>query len=277
MPYRLLAVLAALKPLGVEPGKANNPETVHAIDGTRLADAARKVHRESVATWADPDGNPHLNQVFQPKGQMTLDPMVVQSACGPIGLPADQAVYPAISTTDGTPMNAQNDYIIRMSADEMPPAKAFWSVALYDLKNGSFIPNDHKEYSVGENGGFKLNEDGGIEIHIAAEKPEGVPTANWLPILRTDEGLDVVMRIYDGCDGCHVHISRWVMGATGTLPHLWDRGRTGGLEMPRPCRGGTSCHGVPAVLLRGSLGRGPSEVASACSRCGSARGVAVLR
>jgi hypothetical protein len=28
---------------------------------------------------------------------------------------------------------------------------------------------------VGENAGMKLNEDGGIEIYIAAEKPEGVP------------------------------------------------------------------------------------------------------
>ena len=93
-------------------------------------------------------------------------------------------------------MNAQNDYVIRLSADEMPPARAFWSVTLYDLKNGFFIPNDHKKYSVGENAGFKLNAEGGIEIHIAAEKPEGVPEENWLPIVRKDEDLDVIMRIY---------------------------------------------------------------------------------
>ena len=29
----------------------------------------------------------------------------------------------------------------------MPPAKAFWSATLYDLKNGFFIPNDRKKYS----------------------------------------------------------------------------------------------------------------------------------
>ena len=43
---------------------------------------------------------------------------------------------------------------------------------------------------------MKLNEDGGIEITIAAEKPESVPEENWLPINHQDEGLDVVMRIY---------------------------------------------------------------------------------
>ena len=43
---------------------------------------------------------------------------------------------------------------------------------------------------------MKLNKDGGIEIHIAVEKPEGVSEENWLPIVRRDEGLDTVMRIY---------------------------------------------------------------------------------
>jgi hypothetical protein len=84
----------------------------------------------------------------------------------------------------------------RMTADEMPPAGAFWSVTLYDTDNGFFIPNDRKKYSVGENAGFKLDDDGGIEIYIAAEPPEGVPEENWLPINRRDEALDAVMRIY---------------------------------------------------------------------------------
>ena len=53
----------------------------------------------------------------------------------------------------------------------MPPTRAFWSFTLYDAEDGFFIPNEHKKYSVGENAGMKLNEDGGIEIHIAAEKP----------------------------------------------------------------------------------------------------------
>ena len=81
-----------------------------------------------------------LNDLFLPKGEMTLEAMVLQSAYGPIGLPAHQAVYPGIATADGLPLNAQHDYMIRMSADELPPAKAFWSVTLYDSKNGFFIP-----------------------------------------------------------------------------------------------------------------------------------------
>ena len=51
-------------------------------------------------------------------------------------------------------MNAQHDYVIRMRKDEFPPAGAFWSITLYDLERGLFIPNDRKKYSVGENGTY---------------------------------------------------------------------------------------------------------------------------
>ena len=61
-------------------------------------------------------------------------------------------------------MNAMNDYVIRMSADQLPPTKVFWSLTLYDINNGFFIPNDQKRYSVGENAGMKLNKDGDIEV-----------------------------------------------------------------------------------------------------------------
>jgi hypothetical protein len=135
-------------------------------------------------------------ELFKPKGEITPQAMLMQSVTGPIGLPAHQAIYPSIGTADGKPLNGQNDYVVRMSKDELPPAKAFWSITLYDDKDGFFIPNDRKKYSVGENAGYKLDESGGIAIHIAAEKPEGVPEENWLPINRKDEQLDLTMRIY---------------------------------------------------------------------------------
>ena len=83
-----------------------------------------------------------------------------------------------------------------MTADEMPPTDVFWSLTLYDLENGFFIPNDRKKYSVGENAGMQLDENGGIEVYVAAEKPEGVPEKNWLPIERKDEDMDIVLRVY---------------------------------------------------------------------------------
>jgi len=188
--------LSALKPLGVEPGKTFEPKRVAKIDGERFAKVAEGICAESLKIWNDPKGNPYLTRLFQPKGKMSIEPMVMQSCVGPIGQPYDQAQYPGIGTADGQPINAQATYVIRMSKDQLPPARAFWSATLYDAKRGLFIPNDEHKYSVGENGGMKLDEKGGIEIFIAPTRPAGVPPENWLPSGGKDEQLDVIMRVY---------------------------------------------------------------------------------
>ncbi len=43
---------------------------------------------------------------------------------------------------------------------------------------------------------MKLNDEGGIEIYVSAEKPAGVPAENWLPINRLDQNIDIILRVY---------------------------------------------------------------------------------
>jgi len=191
------AVLALYAPLGVIPGRSYDPASVARLDGKRLRAAAERIAAAALAKSVDPsESRESVLLMFLPKGKMALDELVNQSVIGPIGLPAVCAVYPAVTTADGSPMNAMHDYVIRMSRDELPPATAFWSATLYDLKNGFFIPNEHKKYSVGENAGMKLNDKGGIDVHVAAKKPEGVAQENWLPIQRKDEALSLILRVY---------------------------------------------------------------------------------
>lgn len=189
--------LAAMKQVGIEPGREFDQAHAARIDGKRFRMIAEKIRSASFAKAVDPDfSRKHNLNLFKPKGQMSQKLLLIQSVLGPIGLPATEAVYPPVVTEDGNPMNAQYDYVIRMEKDDLPPAKAFWSLTLYDSANGFFIPNDRKKYSVGENAGMKINADGGIEIYVAAGKPEGVPEENWLPINRRDENLDIILRIY---------------------------------------------------------------------------------
>ncbi|KPK51577.1 MAG: hypothetical protein AMJ63_12010 [Myxococcales bacterium SG8_38_1] len=190
------AVLAAYAPLGVVPGRAYDPERVAKFDGARVRAAAERVAAAELVGMNDPTTRTKLLSLFQPKGKISLELLLTQSVIGPVGVPAAEAVYPPIVAADGKPMNAMHDYVIRMTKKDLPPAKAFWSVTLYDVQNGFFIPNDRKKYSVGENAGMKLDKDGGIEIVIAAQKPAGVPEENWLPIERKDEVIGAVMRIY---------------------------------------------------------------------------------
>jgi hypothetical protein len=191
------AVLAVYEPLGVEPGKVYDAVSVAKIDGARIRQMAERIQQEWLTSLTDTQKIDKLvPRSFQPKGQTDLESVLAVSISGPAGIPQEEAVYPQVATADGEQMNAMHDYVIRMMKDELPPAGPFWSLTLYDLEQGFFIPNDRKKYSVGENGGMKLNEDGGIEIYIAAEKPEGVPEENWLPIPREDLALSPQMRIY---------------------------------------------------------------------------------
>ncbi len=189
--------LACLKPLGLSPGKTYDTESGVKIDGQKFRERAELIYNENLALLGDPSMAARLGpRMFRSKGQTDLEAVLFVSIVGPIGLPLDEAFYPGVVTLDGSAMNAQYDYVVKMTKDELPPAKAFWSLTLYDKANGFFIPNEQKKYSVGENAGMQLNEEGGIEIYIAAVKPDGVANENWLPINRGDENIDIVLRVY---------------------------------------------------------------------------------
>lgn len=190
-------VLAAYASLGIEPGKEYNPENTVKIDGKKFREISIKVRDEEIAKMNNTALiDSLLPTLYQPKGKAGLESLLLVSVVGPIGQPSKEAMYPPITTADGSPMNALNDYVIHMTKDELPPANAFWSFTLYDAVKGFFIPNDRKKYSVGENAGRKLNKEGGIDIYIAAEKPVGVPDENWLPINREDLEITITLRIY---------------------------------------------------------------------------------
>lgn len=191
------ALLDVYKPLGIEPGKTYNPDNALKLDGKRFREVSLEVKDEELAKMNNPQlGKTLLPRLFQTKDHMTLEPLLLQSVVGPIGLPLREAMYPPVVTSDGKPMNALYDYEIVMTKDDLPPANGFWSITLYDTENGFFIPNDYKKYSVGENSGMKLDADGGLKIYVSAAKPDGVPLENWLPINREDLGIDIILRIY---------------------------------------------------------------------------------
>ena len=183
------ALLAAYKPLGLEPGKTFNSAKVAPIDAAAFRQVSEKLKQENIAILGDVSkAEGFLFRAFKSKGHIDLDTLVFQNVIGPIGQPADEALYLPVNAADGKPMNAENDYVIKMTKEGLPPALGFWSVTLYDTKNGWFIPNKEDKYSVGQNAGYKLNAEGGIEIFIAANKPPGVPQENWLPINRENQG-----------------------------------------------------------------------------------------
>jgi len=79
-------LLAAYEPLGVAPGRAYDPSRVAEIDGARFRAVAERIPPEVMAKLNDPEFlEEFVTSIFQPKGQMTLERLLIQSISGPIG------------------------------------------------------------------------------------------------------------------------------------------------------------------------------------------------
>lgn len=76
------------------------------------------------------------------------------------------------------------------------PAKAFWSLTMYDAKNLFMVPNSIDRYSISTNRKEKLiyNKDGTLTVCIQNSKPVD-SSCNWLPAPKTDFYLH--MRLYE--------------------------------------------------------------------------------
>ena len=97
-----------------------------------------------------------------------------------------EAFYPmARVDSEGRPLDGADHYRLRLQSP--PPAKAFWSVTIYDTSYdgtaGYLVENPIDRYLIGSNTeGLRYGEDGSLTIHIQRERPESAAgQANWLP------------------------------------------------------------------------------------------------
>ena len=105
------------------------------------------------------------------------------------------AVYPsAFVDADGNPFDSSKDYVLHFDKGAAPPARAFWSVTLYN-QDQFFAKNPIDRYSLGSNSALKENADGSIDIYIQRESPGKDRQANWLPAPESGH-FSLTMRIY---------------------------------------------------------------------------------
>ena len=106
----------------------------------------------------------------------------------------NEAIYPvAIADAEGQLFSGANDYRLTFDADDLPPARFFWSVTMYDTE-GFLVPNDADVYSVGpSHGDLKTKPDGSVVI-VASQTEPTEKDVNWLPAPAT--GFRLNMRLY---------------------------------------------------------------------------------
>jgi len=114
--------------------------------------------------------------------QRPLDFLVIAGLYGNSGA---EAIYPTYFTdNEGVPLNAaEHSYVMRFDAGGLPPAKAFWSLSMYDGPTQLFINNPLDRYLVTSTmiEDFVFEDDGSLLIHVQKNSPGADREANWLP------------------------------------------------------------------------------------------------
>jgi hypothetical protein len=107
---------------------------------------------------------------------------------------AKDAVYPtAFVDDDGKPLTGENRYVIHFDKLQMPPAKAFWSITMYDAES-FFVENPINRYNIAAWMPLNYYEDGSLDIYLQKDSPGKDKEANWLPAPAGK--FSVTLRIY---------------------------------------------------------------------------------
>ncbi|MFN9719801.1 MAG: DUF1254 domain-containing protein [Planctomycetota bacterium] len=117
---------------------------------------------------------------------------------GIYGNSAVEAMYPMLATDSegNVPDSSKHRYTLTFARDEFPPAKAFWSVTMYDAKTQLLIENPLDRYIINTPMllDLKPDVDGSLTIYIQKDSPGKDLESNWLPA--PDGPMYVVMRLY---------------------------------------------------------------------------------
>jgi len=94
------------------------------------------------------------------------------------------SVYFAVAKDDQGELfdGSKHNYTVTFTADQIPPAKNFWSWTMYKLPQRWLVDNPINRYSIGSaTPGLKTATDGSITIYFQAESPGKDNESNWLP------------------------------------------------------------------------------------------------
>ncbi len=89
------------------------------------------------------------------------------------------------SDAEGRPLDGRRRYGLRFPGGQLPPARAFWLLSMYELTpegRAFFTDNPISRYAIGDRTkGLTFGPDGSLDILIQHERPAEGREANWLP------------------------------------------------------------------------------------------------
>jgi hypothetical protein len=196
-------IRARLARIGVGPGAAVNfdafsPEARAAL-AQGMKEGARKVDEAASQIGVDVNGW-KIGSAFGDRafyGGNWLKRAAAAKA-GIYGNDAAEAVYPMTKAgRDGQPLDgSQHAYTLTFASGQLPPARAFWSLTMYDGKTLLLIRNPIGRYLINSSmlSSLAKGPDGSVTVYIQKDSPGKAKESNWLPA--PDGPLYLVMRLY---------------------------------------------------------------------------------
>jgi hypothetical protein len=96
----------------------------------------------------------------------------------------------------GELLDGRGHWTLTFPAGGLPPLgeHGFWSLTMYDERN-LLVANPIDRYTIRpDTPDLRSDADGGLTIHMAADRPDGIPEGNWLPAPRG--AFNVALRTY---------------------------------------------------------------------------------
>jgi hypothetical protein len=197
------AVRARLARIGVGPGKSVglgdlSPEQRAAV-AEGMKEGARKVEEAAARIGKDVNGW-KIGSAFGDRAFYGGDWLkrAATAKAGIYGNDAAEAVYPMTrDDSDGQPLDgSQHAYALTFPAGQLPPARAFWSLTMYDGRTQLLVRNPIDRYLINASmlPWLAKGPDGSVTLYIQKDSPGKDEEANWLPA--PNGPIYLVMRVY---------------------------------------------------------------------------------
>jgi hypothetical protein len=224
-PARDHAILAELRTVGIGPGLEPSKEHLSApiIAGLTQAADMGPAHVAALKVQiAGTDALTHNGWFIPPAdtGDYGTDykfRAVVALNGIAANRPAEAIYIIGVADSAHALLDGANSYTIHFAAGQLPPARYFWSLTMYD-QNFFLVQNPIDRYELASHtAGLKYNPDGSLDIYVGVTAPPG-HESNWLPSPASGR-FEVTLRLY------------------GPKPHALD----GSYEYPPIVRVGCAC------------------------------------
>ena len=176
---------------GLHPAADGSPDSRAAL-AKGVADGAARIRQalaastNSVKGW---DSHPKLGQYGD---DFLLRAAIAQAGWG-ANVPEEAVYVTSTQDANGEDYSGARGYVMHFAADQLPPAKAFWSLTLY-APDMFLFDNPARRYAIGDRTpGLQANPDGSLDIYLQQSLPLG-HESNWLPT--PEGGFLLEMRIY---------------------------------------------------------------------------------